>query len=190
MVMLAKPLDHDSIHRGGSPIRLVLPSEEYVGSFFAAMAEFESEGLPQVPAGMGQDQFPAYVQKLLDQAEGKNLPEGYVPSREFWMIDADGYVGRIILGLTFYPAPDRVGHHVGYAVRPSKRRKGYASIALHLLIREAKKIGIYRLMPTCGSANIASRKVIEKNGGILLNAEEVPAQELRFLIEVNTPKCA
>lgn len=166
-------------------ISLEEPSVMYVDSFFVAMAEFEVEGRPQVPAGMRTDQFSAYVEGLHDLAAGRNLPTGYIPSKEFWIIDGDGYAGRIILGLSYYPSPERLGHHVGYAVRPSKRRRGYATQALRLMLEEANKLGIYRLMPTCGQDNVASRKVIEANGGVMLpqpNSGEADGSELRFLI--------
>ena len=169
-------------------MRLELPSEESVDSFFQAMAEFESEGNRQIPENMTKEQFPAYVQRLLDQSAGKNLKEGHVPSKEFWIIDAEGYAGRIILGLSFIPDPDRFGNHVGYAVRPSKRRKGYATKALQLLLDEARKLKIDKLMPICDEANLASRKVIERNGGVLV--ETVPIDKaryggLRFIIDLD-----
>lgn len=170
-------------------MRLELPSEKYIDSFFEAMAEFEAEGNRQIPQDMTRERFPAYVQQLHDQSVGKNLKAGYVPSVEFWMIDADGFAGRIILGLAFYPAPERVGHHVGYAVRPSKRRLGYATRALQLLLDEASKRNIHKLMPICDPDNIASRKVIERNGGVLLeNTPNAGANDgLRFLIDLERP---
>ncbi len=168
-------------------MRLESPSEEYVDSFFEAMAEFEAEGMPQVRQEMTREEFPAYVQRLHDNTLGKNLPEGYVPSAEFWMIDAEGFAGRIVLGLAYHPSPDRVGNHVGYAVRPSKRRRGYATQALADLLDEARKLGISRLMPICGVDNVASRKVIERNGGVLLDLgpiDEGLDGGLRFLIDL------
>ncbi|MBC8064377.1 MAG: GNAT family N-acetyltransferase [Chlorobia bacterium] len=173
---------------GIARITLEPPSEKFQDSFFQAMAEFAGEGNRQVAADMSQEQFPAYVQQLHDQSLGKNLKEGYIPSKEFWIIDADGYAGRIILGLTFVPTPERVGHHVGYAVRPSKRQHGYATKALELLLDEARKINILKLMPECDSTNIASRKVIERNGGVLL--DRMPNGEpcegsLRYIIDLN-----
>lgn len=168
-------------------MRLEPPSEKYLDSFFEAMAEFEGEGIPQIPPEMTKEQFPAYVQQLHDQSAGKNLKEGYVPSKEFWIIDSEGYAGRIILGLSFTPDPDRVGNHVGYAVRPSKRRKGYASKALQCLLDEAGKLDISKLMPICDAANVASRKVIEKNGGVLLDRtanDKARDGGLRFIIDL------
>ncbi|MFX8577852.1 hypothetical protein ABTM02_20525, partial [Acinetobacter baumannii] len=83
--------------------------------FFEAIAESARERMPQFPAQLTRESFPAYVQRLNDQATGRNLPQGHVPFLELWMIDEEGYAGRIILGLAFYPGPTRVGHHVGYA---------------------------------------------------------------------------
>jgi predicted acetyltransferase len=162
---------------------LVTPSVEYVDSFFAAMEEFRGEGLPQISEWVTRETFPAYVQGLHDLANGVNLKEGYIPSKEFWIVDAEGYAGRIILGLTYSPSPERVGHHVGYAIRPSRRLRGYATLALRLLLSEARGLGITRLMPSCDAENVGSRKVIERNGGVMLN-KEVPGEGLRFLIEV------
>lgn len=171
-------------------IDLKQPSVTLADSFFEAMAEFESEGNPQVPAGLTSDQFQAYVQGLHDLAEGRNLKPGYIPSKEFWIVDADGYAGRIILGLAYYPSPERLGHHVGYAVRPTKRKLGYATQALKLMLEEARNLGIQRLMPTCGHDNVASQKVIEANGGVLLSplsSEETNPPEQRFLILLDPP---
>ena len=168
--------------------RLEFPSEKYVESFFGAKAEFVAEGLPGYHASIEREEFAAYLQRLHDHAAGKGLPEGYIASKEFWIIDADGYAGKIILGLSYYPAPERVGHHVGYAVRPSKRGLGYATRALHDLLSEARKLGITKLMPSCGIANVASRRVIERNGGVLLPPlphESIEDRELRFLIDLD-----
>ena len=55
----------------------------------------------------------------------------------------------------------------GIEVRPSQRRKGYASEILELTLIEAAKCGLSKILITCNEPNIASAKVIEKNGGVL-----------------------
>lgn len=56
---------------------------------------------------------------------------------------------------------------IGYSVRPSQRKKGYASEILRLTLQQAALNGFHRILVTCNEPNIASAKVIEKNGGIL-----------------------
>lgn len=57
--------------------------------------------------------------------------------------------------------------HIGYSVRPSLRRNGYATQILKKAINYAKSIGILSLMLGCYENNIASIKTIEKCGGRL-----------------------
>jgi predicted acetyltransferase len=61
----------------------------------------------------------------------------------------------------------RYGGHIGYAVRPSERRKGYATQILKMALKHAKSIGLSRVMLGCYSDNLASIKTIEKCGGVL-----------------------
>lgn len=58
------------------------------------------------------------------------------------------------------------GGHIGYAVRPSERRKGYGTQILAMAIDYAREIGLKRVMLGCHSDNIASLCTIEKCGGI------------------------
>ncbi len=80
-----------------------------------------------------------------------------------------------------------VGGHIGYAIRASMRGKGYGNKILELAIPEAKKLGIDRVLVTCDVTNLASRKIIEKNRGILENQVRNPEtgiDKLRFWISV------
>lgn len=61
------------------------------------------------------------------------------------------------------------GGHIGYGVRPSERRKGYAEAMLQLALPEAKKLGIGRALITCKKSNTASARTILHCGGVLEN---------------------
>ena len=59
------------------------------------------------------------------------------------------------------------GGNAGYGVRPSERRKGYATMMLEKAIVFCKKLGIKRMLITCDKDNIASSKTIIHCGGQL-----------------------
>jgi predicted acetyltransferase len=58
------------------------------------------------------------------------------------------------------------GGHIGYNIRPSERRKGYGTKILELALDKAREIGLKRVLVTCDTDNVASGKIIRKNGGV------------------------
>ncbi|MEV4704339.1 GNAT family N-acetyltransferase [Actinoplanes sp. NPDC049316] len=177
-----------------APGRLAVPDVRYRGSFLAAMAEFAAEGRGGATDSteVGQEirtfggswgspeGFAAYVRWLLDQArENAPRPEGYVPATNLWMLDGDGYVGRIAIRHRLTEALRRVGGHIGYDVRPSARRRGYATHMLRDALPVARGLGITTALVMCDVGNVASRRVIERNGGVL---QDEAGGKLRFWV--------
>ena len=77
------------------------------------------------------------------------------------------------------------GGHCGYTVRPSERGKGYAKEMLRLNLRNARELGISRMLVTCNPGNAASEKTILANGGVYENSIDVNGHEVkRFWIAV------
>ncbi|WP_114764819.1 GNAT family N-acetyltransferase [Vibrio rhodolitus] len=111
--------------------------------------------------------FDGYVERLLQEAQGVNLRPGYVPCSHFWLTDEQQHIIGII----------RIRHnidnpfltleagHIGYDICPSKRGKGYGKLMLSLAREEISRLGIARALVTANKENIASRRVIEANGG-------------------------
>lgn len=64
------------------------------------------------------------------------------------------------------------GGHIGDGIRPSERRKGYATAMIGLALKECKKLGIDKVLICCDKENIGSAKSIQKNGGVLENEIE------------------
>lgn len=55
-----------------------------------------------------------------------------------------------------------IGGHVGYAIRPSERGKGYGILQLKLLLQKMYEMGIEKALITCRENNLVSKKTMEK----------------------------
>lgn len=106
--------------------------------------------------------------KLVKECEKPNNKLlGVQASTYFAMSEDNEIVGCIELRHSLNENLAIIGGHIGYSVCPVERRKGYASKMLKMVIEEARKLGIEKVLLTCDSDNIASRKTIIKNGGFL-----------------------
>lgn len=108
-----------------------------------------------------------------------------VASTYFWIAEGDGtpddaLVGFLSLRHTLNDFLLEEGGHIGYSISPSARRRGEATAALGLALREAADRGIERALVTCDVDNVASRRTIEGNGGVL---EDERNGKLRFWID-------
>ncbi|MBN1673947.1 MAG: GNAT family N-acetyltransferase [Kiritimatiellae bacterium] len=137
--------------------------------------------------GLTRETFAEYVAKLTDMAKGRNLPDGYVPMNTFWLLAAGERplgVSRLRHRLT--PGLLEHGGHIGYWIRPRERRKGYGTRILALTLQRAAALGIPRALLTCHAANCGSRRIIQKNGGVLEpeDARAGAGAELHFWIDI------
>lgn len=64
--------------------------------------------------------------------------------------------------------------HIYYEIDPAFRGKGYGKLILKSGLEEARKIGLQELLITCDDENIASKKIIEANGGIFIEKALLP----------------
>jgi predicted acetyltransferase len=76
------------------------------------------------------------------------------------------YVGRITVRHVLPEELLEWGGHVGYAVRPGARGRGYARQALGLALPVAAELGLAQVLLTCDEGNLASRRIIEAYGGV------------------------
>lgn len=174
-------------------MELVLPSVEYQDSFIKAVKEAKADTefrrhngwYHELSISDLESNFGSYVEKKKSQAVGKNLPEGYVPQTVYWLVDTGEFIGSVRVRHALNEHLKLIGGHIGYNIRPSKRRAGYGSKILELALPKARELGIKAALLTCDATNVASRKIIEKNGGVLENQvlnPETGVEKLRFWI--------
>ena len=161
-------------------LQLVKPEKKYAESWWQALQEFEAEqvdGFWNIPCRPKSPE--EYIQRSEEHSRGKNVPEYWVPSETYWLIDNDIFVGHVNIRYTLNDILKKEGGNIGYAIRPSERRKGYGAEILRRALPKAKEIGLPKVLITCDNTNIASAKIIEKNSGILHDTVETNGKLVR-----------
>jgi predicted acetyltransferase len=174
--------------------QLVRPTTDVQQSFLAAMAEFRAEGraTPADRSMIGHENrtygdtwhtpegFAKFVTDLrADALEETPRPEGRVPCTTLWYVSGAEYLGRLAIRHRLNAFLLEEGGHIGYDVRPTARRKGYATAMLREVLPIARSLGITQTLVTCDVDNVASRKVIEAAGGVF---EDERKGKLRFWV--------
>lgn len=116
--------------------------------------------------------FGQFKEWLIQQDHWRNsidLPDGFVEQSIFWLYDDDTPVGFGKIRHRLTESSRINGGNIGYAVNNRFRGKGYGRIILKLLLIEAKKMKIGELLLTVDNGNEASKRIVEGNGGILIN---------------------
>lgn len=171
-------------------VRLILPSVKYKKSFLTAVREFKKENnwyvlSVNIPIPEVEKNFHTYVKRVKNLSKGIGVHKGYVPETVFWLVDGDTFIGRASIRHRLTKHLRIIGGHIGYEVRPAKRKKGYGKKILAMALTKARKLGIKKVLVTCDATNTASRKIIEHCGGVLEDTKSQgkgKPKKLRFWI--------
>jgi predicted acetyltransferase len=106
-----------------------------------------------------------------------------VPVTELWYVDADRYIGTVMIRHELTPELLRDGGNIGYHVVPGERRRGHATAMLATARDFCKDLGLTRVLVTCDRRNLGSRRVIEANAGAL---EGDSGDVLRYWIDLQS----
>lgn len=98
---------------------------------------------------------------------GIDLKPDRVPHTMLYAFVEGQIVGRVSVRHQLNEYLKHRGGHIGYAVAPKYRRKGYATEMLKQALEYCKTIHLMEVMITCADSNVASLKLIEKHGGQL-----------------------
>jgi predicted acetyltransferase len=126
------------------------------------------------------DGFAGWVTRLLRASDPSIVPdEGTVHCTYWWIAEGDAVLGAIALRHELNDFLLDAGGNIGYGIRPSARRRGLAGWALGAVLPYAKGLGLDRVLVTCNVANEASRRTIERNGGVLEDIRDTELGRLR-----------
>ncbi|TDC26170.1 GNAT family N-acetyltransferase [Streptomyces sp. 8K308] len=174
---------------------LVTPITAVHASYLEAIAEFQAEGrgTPDDQSLLGRDirahgrhwddpaGFATFVAATVaDAEEDAPRPPGFVPSTVLWYVEGDTFLGRLSIRHRLTQRLLDWGGLIGYDVRPTARRRGHGTAMLRDSLPVARRIGHERVLVTCDHDNVASRKVIEANGGVF---EDRRGEKLRYWID-------
>lgn len=173
-------------------LNLVEPSENYLSEITAYKYEFAAAGEhlyggARLETMRNLFEWLTYVTDITSEA---GVSEGRVPSSTFLCIRQSDQKMVGICNIRHnlsQPFLVNFAGHIGYSIRPSERRKGYAKEQLRLALFAAGKFGITKALVACDEANIGSEKTILANGGIYENTYQDPndgSRTKRFWIEV------
>lgn len=201
----ALPLGYSSTVDPRNEMRLVWPAPEYLLGYAEALRRgWSPDNLrPQVAveelARIEADPDLFLARQVDREAQGPPvvLPDSSsvprLPGYNRWMWDGE-FCGSI--GFRWQPGssalPPHCLGHIGYSVVPWKRGRGYATQALRMLLAEIDEVGLTYVELTTDVSNRASQRVIESNGGVLVEHFNKPevyggTESLRYRIQLSCP---
>lgn len=130
-----------------------------------AADELEPDGFNFL-SGLDQP-WEAVLHSLEQERQGVDLASGRVPTTYLLAVVDGDVVGRASIRHELTEKLLELGGHIGYAVRPAFRRRGYATRILRMSLEVLRGLNVDRALVTCDEDNVGSARVITTCGGVL-----------------------
>jgi predicted acetyltransferase len=175
-----------------SNIRFEEPHAGLAESYRQLVEEFRSAGEDLVPFLLGypNEDFAAFLELLAACKCGEGPATGFVPHSTYWLACDGAVVGTVNIRHTLNESLRQEGGNIGYGVRPSARRRGFAHALLRGALARARDMGMSEVLLTCSKDNAGSVRTIVGAGGVLLS-EELNAKRdeivQRYSIDLGQP---
>lgn len=160
---------------------LIRPSSKYASQIVEYRQEFLDAGDSMDGCGplrRIEDPY-EYIKTCAEYEDPRTVPAHLVPATQFLFVRKrdNRLVGMIQVRHCFNDYLSQFGGHIGYSVRPSERRKGYAKKMLKMTLPFCREMGLGKVLITCRDGNIGSEKTILANGGVYESTVHEPSSD-------------
>ena len=146
-------------------VKLVIPTIEHKQQAIEYKQEHYDNGEDILNGGSRFHCYESYEEWLVFIENLRNGKEpNWFPANTYFGMCNDKIVGMIDI---LHEIDDGHREHIGCGIRPSERKKGYATKMLALALEECKKLKLKKIFICCDEDSIGSVKTILNNGGIL-----------------------
>lgn len=167
-------MNNKIIRKVKDELELVFPTSKYKTQVEEYLQEFIDNGEYEIAGDGGLDRiknFDEWLRKVQKDLSEENIEDNRIPSTLYLTVrkSDNKIVGNLQIRHRLNEALLNYGGHIGDSVRPSERRKGYATEQIRLALEKCKELGIDNVLMDCNKTNIGSAKSIKNNGGVLEN---------------------
>ena len=155
-------------------MKLVFPSIEYKEKVIGLEKEFceyhsDMNGSGALEWYLKESTYEEWLKKVITDIDIANIPHPRVPALTYFYVreEDDEIVGMINIRLALNDFLKKEGGHIGYCIRPTQRKKHYATDMLRDALKVCDTIGIKEVILSCDKSNIASANVIKNCDGQL-----------------------
>lgn len=170
-------------------MQFIKPNVTYHSQYREMLDEWLADGSRIAPWTLhlpyaSAEDFAALVARCEEVERGENIGD-FAPNSTWWLYDEerDKLIGACNLRHWLNDTDGQLWGHIGYGIRPSERRKGYAALALQTMLQEAKARGLNEVLLGAYSSNIGSWKTMERCGARFLRSvledESDPNSEIK-----------
>ncbi|WP_262176840.1 GNAT family N-acetyltransferase [Saccharococcus sp. Marseille-Q5394] len=146
-------------------MRLERPSLKWKTEHITYMNEWDDDRMTPSSFHLQADiPYEVYLEEMAAKEAG--LDNRMLNTNYFLIDDNERIVGMVNIRHGLNDSLRQIGGHIGYGIRPSERRKGYATYLLSEALKKSDLLGIRSVLVTCNEDNVGSAAVIIKNGGV------------------------
>ncbi len=140
---------------------------KYINEFYEHNSEINGSG--SLDDYLIKSTYEEWLKKVFADIDIANILPPRVPALTYFYVreEDNKIVGMVNIRLALNDFLRKECGHIGYCVRPTERKKHYATNMLKAALKVCRTIGIHEVIVSCDKSNIASAHVIKNCGGEL-----------------------